>query len=132
MVPFLAQEPLLSRGLDAIILPLFSVMVLAAFLAPFYAVFLRMGLSMLGEPEARFGKAYRVSYVVAVAQFSLTIPMSWLGLWMLVWPVLAAAAAAAVYTKMLPMRAPRALMLALVQAATLVLGAILISLAFQF
>lgn len=44
-----SASPILPQGVYDAIMPFLVVLVLAAFLAPFYAVFLRMGLSVLGE-----------------------------------------------------------------------------------
>ncbi len=90
------------------------------------ALFLRMACSLLGEQAPRFGQATIIGVISVLAQLGLLLILTLVRGWTL-WPLLAVPTAAGIYSCMLGIRYPRALVLAITQVAIFAVGFLLIS-----
>ena len=107
-----AQPVLLEEGSDLLLALLCGIIYGVAPLLP-YALMLRGGLGAIGETSRSFGKACGAGYLVgAFHLFLLTLLYEMRAL--ALWPLLSFPGTAAILTKRLALRFPRALLLSLV------------------
>lgn len=105
--------PLLPQSAYEAIMPFFMAVVASAFAAPFFALLVRLTISVVGEQPVAFGKAMGVGYFTSLTLCGLMIVCVWLNLGNAIWSVLAFAATTGLYSVMLKVRPQRALLLAM-------------------